>query len=237
MNDLCIFERDGKALVNSRDVARKAGKQPSHILRDIDNTLKNITDPNLDWFIPAPYIDEKGEERRSFDITKDGFTLIAMGWSGSQWISRKVAYIQEFNRMEAELTNRDQTNLAGVRRELNELKALMATFARSGPPISVDDVTVSELLDEAGCRIHGRNKINRKTGYWLRKFIPAERWTRRGGINGPWAFPRSLAKQFMRNFGNDWVRSHNAGMRPTEVDLRQGTLKFSDATKAENQIP
>ena len=101
-----------------------------------------------------------------------------------------------------------------------------------GVHISYGDITVREALDEAGCRQKGRNKINRKIGYWLRKLVPIENRTRRNGPKGPWAFPRAVVAEFMRDIGTVWVHSFNAGMRPTEVDLKQGMLKFTDKNES-----
>ena len=71
-------------VVNSRDVAEVFEKQHPHVLRDIDCILTN---PDLDaspWFRPVLYEDAKGEDRRSFDLTRDGFTLLVMGWTGER---------------------------------------------------------------------------------------------------------------------------------------------------------
>ena len=73
------------AVVNSRDVAETFGKQHQHVLRDIDRIS---TDAELrsssGWFRPVLYEDAKGEDRRSFDLTRDGFTLLVMGWTGER---------------------------------------------------------------------------------------------------------------------------------------------------------
>lgn len=109
---------------------------------------------------------------------------------------------------------------------IKHLEAIVASIAQGTIPNIAEYVTVRELLNDAHCRQQGRNKINRKICYWLGKLVPEEeRLPRRN--RGAWAYPRAIAKKFMREIGNQWVRDHNAGMRPTEVDLRQHTLKFS----------
>jgi Rha family phage regulatory protein len=92
-------------VVNTRDLAAdpELGKRHANILRDVDNLLKSLTNSDLSWFNPVEYEDDKGEMRPSYDITKDGFTLLAMGWTGPKWTAAKVAYIQRFNAMEAAL--------------------------------------------------------------------------------------------------------------------------------------
>ncbi|CAN7264852.1 Rha family transcriptional regulator [Agrobacterium tumefaciens] len=44
---------------------------------------------------------------RSFDMTKDGFTFLAMGFTGTKAARFKEAYIAQFNAIEAELRERD----------------------------------------------------------------------------------------------------------------------------------
>lgn len=69
---------------NSRDVAAFFGKAHFHVLRDIDNLLKSKAIQNwMTLFINRLEFDERAnKETRSFDLTKDGFTLLAMGFTG-----------------------------------------------------------------------------------------------------------------------------------------------------------
>jgi len=97
--------KKGKAITSSRDVAVGFEKRHGDVLRDIDNLLKNLTSANLRWFIRSDYADEKGETRRAYDMTRDGFTLLAMGFTGQRALHFKLAYIQRFNEMEQALQN------------------------------------------------------------------------------------------------------------------------------------
>ncbi|MGH8547488.1 MAG: Rha family transcriptional regulator [Methylococcales bacterium] len=44
----------------------------------------------------------KVKKRLSYFLTKDGFTLLAIGYTGPEALRFKLAYISEFNRMDAE---------------------------------------------------------------------------------------------------------------------------------------
>lgn len=48
----------------------------------------------------SEYTDAKGEQRKQYIITKDGFALLAMGFTGTKALQFKIAYINAFNRME-----------------------------------------------------------------------------------------------------------------------------------------
>lgn len=69
-------------------------------------------------------------------IFRDGFTLLAMGYTGPEAMRFKLAYIEAFNRMEAELARRNRSALparAGLYRDrikaLDRLEAEWLDFA------------------------------------------------------------------------------------------------------------
>lgn len=102
-----VFERDGRVFANSRDVAAYFEKRHDHVIRDIDNLMKDLPAPNLGTalFIESSYADANGQERRCFDMTRDGFSLLAMGFTGSKALGFKLRYIEQFNAMETTLRN------------------------------------------------------------------------------------------------------------------------------------
>ena len=121
-----ITERDGIPVTTSRAVAEQFGKRHTEVLRAIDSLLEdlnlnerkiasvegendadNITvlpSPTSDFaaqnFLLTEYKDGKGELRPEYLLTRDGFTLLAMGFTGAKALTFKVAYINAFNHME-----------------------------------------------------------------------------------------------------------------------------------------
>jgi Rha family phage regulatory protein len=101
-----LFIRDGAVMANSRTVAEAFGKQHKDVLESVDNLLK----ANMAEF-PAVLFREVSSEHptvpgrliRSYEMTRDGFTLLAMGFTGEKALRWKLKYIEAFNRMEAEL--------------------------------------------------------------------------------------------------------------------------------------
>lgn len=74
-------------------------------MRDIE-TLKEQIQPAQNWagyFIPSEYRDAKGEMRKEYLLTRDGFSLLVMGFTGEKALSWKLKYIEAFNEMEKEL--------------------------------------------------------------------------------------------------------------------------------------
>jgi Rha family phage regulatory protein len=93
---------DGKAVTTSRKVAEVFEKEHKHVLEAIRKMEipEYFNEPN---FRPAEYIDAKGEPRPEYLITRDGFTLLAMGFTGKKAMQFKIAYIEAFNAMEKAL--------------------------------------------------------------------------------------------------------------------------------------
>jgi Rha family phage regulatory protein len=105
MNELInVLRQDGNLVVSSREVARNFGKNHQHVLRDVDDLKRGVQN----WtglFIPSSYKHEQNkQEYREYLLTRDGFTLLAMGFTGKKALEWKLKYIEAFNKMEQTLT-------------------------------------------------------------------------------------------------------------------------------------
>ncbi len=102
MNDLVYKSNDNQALTNSLLVAGKFGKRHSDVLRSIETiisqTPKNQSERN---FALSEYRDASGKANPMYIITKDGFSILVMGFTGETAMSFKWEYIEAFNKMEA----------------------------------------------------------------------------------------------------------------------------------------
>lgn len=107
----------------SLNVAKVFDKRHDHVIRDIENLisskLRNETDnnsqidsPNLgalkNWFFESTYINSRGKVYKCYEMTKDGFVLLAMGFTGEKALALKITYIEQFNAMEKELKNQEK---------------------------------------------------------------------------------------------------------------------------------
>lgn len=96
-----VSDVNGVPMTTSRLVAARFGKTPSAVNRAIRALLETETDACN--FAPAEYRDAKGEMRREFLISKDGFCLLAMGFTGADALTWKRAFLKAFNRMAEEI--------------------------------------------------------------------------------------------------------------------------------------
>lgn len=83
----------------SIEVADYFGKRHDNVLRVIDNLGCSEKFNTLNFEV-VEYIDNKGEKRRMYRMTRDGFTLVAMGFTSKKAVLFKEAYIEAFNKME-----------------------------------------------------------------------------------------------------------------------------------------
>lgn len=100
MQDLTIvFENNNEAVTSSRLVAEYFHKRHDTVIRAIDNLncSKEFTRHN---FAVSKYKDRSGKENKEYLMTKDGFTILAMGFTGAKAMQFKEAYINAFNKME-----------------------------------------------------------------------------------------------------------------------------------------
>ncbi|EGP7776587.1 Rha family transcriptional regulator, partial [Campylobacter coli] len=97
----------------SLDVAKVFGKRHDNVLRDIENILNDLreigTSQDLLNFGETYRNTEirgfgkvKGKTRkdRCYNLTRDGFSLLAMGFTGKKALQFKIAFINAFNEME-----------------------------------------------------------------------------------------------------------------------------------------
>lgn len=97
-----VFEvANGEAFTTSLNVAEVFDKQHKHILAKIGEFPQDIF--NGSNFRLVEYKDKKGESRPYYKISKDGFVLLAMSFTGERFYKFKVAYINAFNRMADEI--------------------------------------------------------------------------------------------------------------------------------------
>lgn len=98
-----IENHNGHLVVTSRQVAEDFGRRHSDIIEKINNLVDELqpTEKSARYFLPSEYKDAKGELRKEYLFTRDGFTLAVMGFTGAKALEWKLKYIDAFNKMEA----------------------------------------------------------------------------------------------------------------------------------------
>ncbi len=98
MNDLVIMKSE-QALTTSLKVAEKFKKNHADVMRAIRNlTQQNCRVGNM--FVASTYVNKQGHEQPMYYMNRDGFALLAMGFTGKEAMKFKLEYIEAFNKME-----------------------------------------------------------------------------------------------------------------------------------------
>ncbi len=147
-----VFAKDGEVFANSRDVAAFFGKQHRHVLDNIDNLIKQEPDLGLRNFaqggVPSfrqtPYVEpSNGQTYRGYDMDRDGFTLLAMGFTGTKALKWKLRYIEAFNALEAEVRRIAQSGPAIDLNDPAQLRGLLLNYSEKAEQL---ERRVQELL-------------------------------------------------------------------------------------------
>lgn len=110
-NELIEIE-NGQPVTTSLKVAEIFGKLHKNVLRDIQEKILPYVSGDFAQlnFEPSSYVNEQNKHQPMYYITRDGFTMVAMGYTGAKAMKFKEAYINEFNKMEAMLQKRRPNN-------------------------------------------------------------------------------------------------------------------------------
>ena len=125
--DVVIKKIDGELVVTSRQVAEDFEKRHSHIC----DTIRNLTTENSEvknMMIESKF-EHRGNEYTEYLLTRDGFSLLVMGFTGSKALQWKLKYIEAFNKMEQELKGQ-ALNTSELSPELQMFKKIFDSVAK-----------------------------------------------------------------------------------------------------------
>ena len=125
-------DAQGRPTCLSTDVARHFQRRHSHILRDIDRLRsilpKSFTAPN---FGLSEYTDSTGRKLTAYRLTRDAFSLLAMGMTGKAAVMWKLRYIEAFNALEA--AARETLRVGALEDSARTRRETARLFWRLGP--------------------------------------------------------------------------------------------------------
>lgn len=87
-------------VVTSLDVAETFGKRHSDVLRDIENLECSPEFRERNFAFSKYSVENNKKTYPMVYMTRDGFTILAMGYTGEKVMKFKEAYINQFNQME-----------------------------------------------------------------------------------------------------------------------------------------
>lgn len=120
MEEIITIRKD-QAVTSSLQVAKDFGKRHDNVIRAIERLqsdllkikevedsaqLKNEGSSKQVKFMKSTYKDSTGRSLPMYYMTRDGFSLLVMGFTGKKALEWKCKYIEAFNTMEKILTEK-----------------------------------------------------------------------------------------------------------------------------------
>lgn len=161
MNNLVIMH-DQQAVTISLILAEAFEKQHKNVIQAIEAKIEPAENSARykRMFYEGIYTDKKGEQRRMYYLNRDGFTFIAMGFTGRKADEFKLKYINAFNKMEEKIRNQ---SLQLVTANADDLK-------RANLLYKIANLTSDEELKEQSLKssyelVTGKSVKPKKTDY------------------------------------------------------------------------
>lgn len=187
MNELIVLNNEGTPVTTSLKVAEVFGKRHDNVIRDIEALECSPEFAALN-FEECSYL-VNNRKHPMYQMTRDGWAFLVMGFTGKKAAEFKEAYIQAFNMMEDKLRNRSMNILdalkttEGITLVLEDLRATKERVKVLEPKGEAYD----QFIDTEGL-------LNfRQTGHHHRKpqlhrgLIPRLHWNPKS-IGGVWFY-------------------------------------------------
>jgi Rha family phage regulatory protein len=102
MNSIVFVSgQNNEPMVSSREVAEKFGKEHRRVLQGVrEQVLPFVSEEfGQHHFVQSIYIADSGKREPEILLTKDGFMLVAMGFTGPEAMAWKIRFIDAFNQL------------------------------------------------------------------------------------------------------------------------------------------
>lgn len=227
MSDINLTNNNGKILVSSREVAEKFGKRNSEVNRAIENlTVQNCTVKNM--FIKTTYTSSRGREENEYMMDRDGFSLLAMGFTGKKAIEWKLKFIEAFNQMEEKLKSGNYLS--------EEEKLKLQLFSKDPSEVAYAH---NRLVELATAPLIAENEEMKPKAEFHDAVSVAKNCVSFGKFAG--TFQNNNDISFGRNKIMDWCRerdylcsSHNLKNKPSQKMIDCGYMQYKENVNERN---
>ena len=173
MNDIVITNNNGSLTVSSVQVAENFGKQHKDVLKAIEN-IRAQNCAVTEMFIESAYQAGTGKTYKSYEITRDGFSLLVMGFTGKQALEWKLEYIKAFNRMEQTIKSQQkQLNALETQAKADRAAAMRINAENRRLKLLFDNPQWKDMqLSGIGIETLGLKKVEAATGIDVGNALP-----------------------------------------------------------------
>ena len=175
METLVLRNQTGNDVTTSLIVAEVFGKEHRNVLRDIENLSCSDSFRMLN-FERTPYTHpQNGQTYEMYEMTKDGFSFLVMGYTGEKAGQFKELFISEFNKREALLKSDEYILMRSQEIMQRKIKELEMTLQSKQQVIGIQENLIKEQAPKAlfadavatstaSCLVGELSKILRQNG-------------------------------------------------------------------------
>lgn len=149
-----VTSYNGVLVADSVQVAEQFGKKHKDVLEAVDKLAYEIAaqsaENSADYFIQDTYKDVRNRTQRKYLLTRDGFSLLVMGFTGPAALHWKLLYIEAFNKMEQALRSNVDIRQLVTQITTDVLRTVLPDIRQAvEPPPEIEDGRVhnSRRLD------------------------------------------------------------------------------------------
>ncbi len=135
VQELRLVEVNGQKLTtNSLVMAEQFGRKHKNIIAKIESSFSSTEPEIIEFnrlnFKPVNYIDSKGEPRKFYQMTEEGFTEIAMSLTGEKAKLVRIKFLAEFKRLYKIITEPGRKSELQHKRDTSKPMTDMLIFVR-----------------------------------------------------------------------------------------------------------
>lgn len=162
MVNLTVYNND-IMVVSSRVVAKDFGKRHANVLRDIENLIsENSILSSQNYFIKSDYkTNGNNKTYKEYLLTKDGFSLLVMGFTGAKALQWKLKYIEAFNSMQQALHD-IQFRIGDKKHQLECMSLLQGLLPEELKHERISYIKANTVIDKCVSNIYGFPKMIKK---------------------------------------------------------------------------
>ena len=127
-----VIIKENKLITTSLMIAKVFNKKHFHVMEAIRN-LECSEEFRQSNFRLTFYIDIQGKKQPMYEVTKDGYSMLAFGFTGKKATFWKEKYIKTFNKMESKLRELmcDDRNSIGWKKKRIKSKEVRSGFCKT----------------------------------------------------------------------------------------------------------
>lgn len=150
MNELINIQNDNGVLtVSSREIAEHFEKRHCDVLEAIEAITTENSVLIGTFFIPTTYKAGTGKNYKEYLLTRDGFSLLVMGFTGTRALDWKLKYIAAFNQMEQAIKQQltPMSPLELLETQVQAMKELRSQQEQQSKAIAATNSRIDEIRD------------------------------------------------------------------------------------------